>query len=536
MEPENTFGNVEYKLKLVNKEHDRIKHLATQMRFRCEEGNGESIYVLGVSDSGVFHGLTNKEYTETIQNINQIALHNNYCVTLLNKTKVNEEKNVYEVLVREINDKKYIDIKCTIAGSVDSGKTTFVGTITSGVLDNGRGLSRMSVFNYIHEVKTGRTSSISHEILGFDYKGNIINYQSINKPSWNEIVQRSSKIISFFDLCGHEKYLKTTIRGLSSSLPNICIIMISANNGLNKITKEHIFLCLTLKIPFVFVISKIDLCKERQNVLKETIDSLNKLLNHSSVSRRPFHIKNHEDIILSVKNIYSLSIAPIFQMSNVTGEGMENIRMFLNLLGENSSVASRENVSVEFFIDNLFNVKGVGVVIGGHLQSGTIRVGDSLLLGPKEDGNYESVIVKSLHCKKVNVLYATAGSYVCISFKKIDKKIIRRGLAVISPTNMEALSTMEFLATITVMRSHATTVKIGYEPLLCCNSIRQVVRILDISDKQNFRDVSDDDDKILRTNDTGVVKLQFKYRPEYLKSKSRFILCEGNLKIVGEVL
>jgi GTPase len=109
----------------------------------------------------------------------------------------------------------------------------------------------MSVFNYSHELKTGRTSSISHQILGYDYKGQIVNYQGVNKLSWNDIVQRSTKIISFFDLAGHEKYLKTTILGISSSIPNICMIMIGANNGISKMTVEHIFICITFKIPFI---------------------------------------------------------------------------------------------------------------------------------------------------------------------------------------------------------------------------------------------------------------------------------------------
>ena len=35
------------------------------------------------------------------------------------------------------------------------------------------------------------------------------------KVLWPEIVEGSSKIISMIDLCGHEKYLKTTLFGLS---------------------------------------------------------------------------------------------------------------------------------------------------------------------------------------------------------------------------------------------------------------------------------------------------------------------------------
>ena len=67
------------------------------------------------------------------------------------------------------------------------------------------------VFNFRHELESGRTSSIAHQILGIDHKGDIVNYQGMNKMSWSDIVEKSSKVISFMDLAGHEKYLKTTI-------------------------------------------------------------------------------------------------------------------------------------------------------------------------------------------------------------------------------------------------------------------------------------------------------------------------------------
>jgi hypothetical protein len=31
---------------------------------------------------------------------------------------------------------------------------------------------------------------------------------------WKEVVDKSHKVVTFLDLCGHEKYLKTTIFGL----------------------------------------------------------------------------------------------------------------------------------------------------------------------------------------------------------------------------------------------------------------------------------------------------------------------------------
>lgn len=50
--PEVERGNIEYKLKLIDPTPVRFEHLVTQMKWRLQEGLGEAIYEIGVSDDG----------------------------------------------------------------------------------------------------------------------------------------------------------------------------------------------------------------------------------------------------------------------------------------------------------------------------------------------------------------------------------------------------------------------------------------------------------------------------------------------------
>ncbi len=59
-------------------------------------------------------------------------------------------------------------------GNVDVGKSTLLGVLTHDEFDNGRGRARLNLFRHLHEIQSGRTSSISHEILGFDSKGEVL--------------------------------------------------------------------------------------------------------------------------------------------------------------------------------------------------------------------------------------------------------------------------------------------------------------------------------------------------------------------------
>ena len=81
---------------------------------------------------------------------------------------------------------------------VDAGKSTMLGVLVKGGLDDGRGKARVNLFRHKHEVESGRTSSVGMEIMGFDTYGDVV---ASNVPgrklSWEEIGKRSVGLSSF---------------------------------------------------------------------------------------------------------------------------------------------------------------------------------------------------------------------------------------------------------------------------------------------------------------------------------------------------
>ena len=143
------------------------------------------------------------------------------------------------------------ELKMAVIGNVDSGKSTFVGVLTKGGLDNGRGLSRSGVFRHKHEIENGRTSSISRQTMGFNSKGEVTNYG--RSSSISDVIATSSKVVTFVDLCGHERYLKTTVFGLTSISPDYATLLLGSNMGVQRMTKEHLGVAIALKIPLIIV-------------------------------------------------------------------------------------------------------------------------------------------------------------------------------------------------------------------------------------------------------------------------------------------
>uniref|UniRef100_A0A673NIB6 Tr-type G domain-containing protein n=1 Tax=Sinocyclocheilus rhinocerous TaxID=307959 RepID=A0A673NIB6_9TELE len=62
-------------------------------------------------------------------------------------------------------------LRVAVVGNVDAGKSTLLGVLTHGELDNGRGFARQKLFRHKHEMESGRTSSVGNDILGFDQEG-----------------------------------------------------------------------------------------------------------------------------------------------------------------------------------------------------------------------------------------------------------------------------------------------------------------------------------------------------------------------------
>jgi GTPase SAR1 family protein len=80
---------------------------------------------------------------------------------------------------------QFIDLRLAVLGNVDAGKSTLLGVLTQGELDNGRGRARLNLFRHLHEIQSGRTSSISHEILGFNGKGEVRRYSKKLYKNYN---------------------------------------------------------------------------------------------------------------------------------------------------------------------------------------------------------------------------------------------------------------------------------------------------------------------------------------------------------------
>jgi GTPase len=150
------------------------------MKWRLEEGNGEAVYELGVLDNGIMQGLDPRELAETMKSMYKMAASASASLFILNERCVYGKpqtptcRKVVEVLVKKKpSEQPFTDMRIALLGSAGCGKSSLCGVLTQGTLDNGQGKSRLNLLRYLHEVKSGKTSSITIDCFGFNQNGEV---------------------------------------------------------------------------------------------------------------------------------------------------------------------------------------------------------------------------------------------------------------------------------------------------------------------------------------------------------------------------
>lgn len=388
-----------------------------------------------------------------------------------------------------------------VLGNVDSGKSTIIGVLKNDILDNGRGLARRTILKHQHEKDSGRTSSVTHHYLD------------------NKICN-----LTFVDLAGHEKYYKTTIHGVNTCSIDYVILMIGANMGVSKMTIEHLTLILILKLPFIVVFSKTDICPK--SVLEQSFNDLKKILKKYKISNRLIEIDSLEDATNNI-DFHSKKLIPYFKISNISGNNINNLKHFLlnlNLVYNWTDYYNKEKFAI---IEDTYSVNGVGLVLSITVTSGIINKNDKLMIGPF-NGIFIEVLVKSLHNNfRKNIESLEAGKSGCIAIKSQDKKVVlkrnsfKRGMICLDIKNEKHLY-KEFEARVKILH-HPTTIRKNYESIIHCGSIKQVARIVEI------------DSDLLRTGDQSRVRFRFKKNPEFIQNNKQIIFREGKTKGIGVI-
>jgi selenocysteine-specific elongation factor len=258
------------------------------------------------------------------------------------------------------------------AGHIDHGKTSLIKALTGTNTDR---------------LKEEQQRGITIE-LGF---------ASMELPSGQNL--------GIVDVPGHEKFVKNMVAGATGI--DLVVMIIAADEGIMPQTREHLEICTLLGVEFGLVaLTKVDMVDEEWLMLVE------------------------EEIEAFVQGTF-LENRPVVPVSALTEEGLPELVRLLDTMC--ASIPTRSDTGLfRLPIDRVFTMKGFGTVITGTLMSGTIAVGDPVVLYPT---GTESK-VRGLQVHNQSVATAVAGMRTAINFQGLEKAVVQRGDMVGAPDTL----------------------------------------------------------------------------------------------------
>jgi len=455
----------------------------------------------------------------TMATLAQIAEANGSRVRVI-RSRINPEgMKVTEVFVRRVTPADVpVEVRVAAVGNVDSGKSTLLGVLSSGSLDDGRGSARATVFHHPHERLTGRTSSIGHQHIAYDLEGNHMNIDKKIATSAEGSVP--SKCVELLDLAGHAKYLKTTLFGMTGHHPDYALLVVGANMGFIGMTKEHLGITLALKMPAILVVTKIDMAPP--NVLADTLTQIKRIAKTPGCRKLPFIVRTMDDVVVCARNFAGDKLLPIFCVSNVSGENIDLLHAFLNLAPSTHRWGELVNAPLQIDVDYDWTISGVETVVSGTVVSGTINAHDPLVIGPDSAGNFIPLSVRNIRTRTGDTDHAQAGQAVTIATRRLARYAVRKGMVIVR-ADSPLVPCTQFQAEVLVLY-HSTTITPGYECVVHCNAVKQCARVASM------------DKPILRSGDKALVTFSFIYQPEVMLKNARVIFRDGHAKGIGRVV
>lgn len=89
------------------------------------------------------------------------------------------------------------------------------------------------------------------------------NHTDTGHASWEQIVDTSTKILTFLDIGGHEKYTTKIVSGLCSFYPDYTLIVVSAVQGVTAMAEKHLKLACVFGVPFIIAVPHADLATQK---------------------------------------------------------------------------------------------------------------------------------------------------------------------------------------------------------------------------------------------------------------------------------
>jgi elongation factor Tu len=310
------------------------------------------------------------------------------------------EKNIYQ--------RKKPHCNIGTIGHVDHGKTTLTAAITKVLAE--KKFAEYRAYSQIDGIPEEKERGITIVAAHVEYETEKRHYAHIDCP-------------------GHQHYIKNMITGAAQM--DGAILVVSAVDGPQEQTREHVILAREIGIPYIIVyINKLDMLKE-MDLLELVEYEIRELLEQYSFPGMDLPI-----VCGSAKKALEED------ESNSSEMGRDSVLKLIDNIDEFIPQPKRSKDKPFLMpIEGVFSISGRGTVVTGRIEQGIVSLNDELeIIGYNKLTKTTCIGIEMFH-KEMET--AEAGENVGVLIRGIKREEVERGQVLTEPGKVTSTAKFE---------------------------------------------------------------------------------------------
>jgi elongation factor 1-alpha len=378
-------------------------------------------------------------------------------------------------------------LNAVFVGHVDHGKSTTIGRL---MFDSGKVSPA--------DMEKLKAEAQKHGKAGFEFAFVMDRFKEERERgvtidlAYQKLITNKYEV-TIIDAPGHKDFVKNMITGASQA--DVAFLTLSAKDGVQPQTKEHVWLLRTMGVGQVAVnINKMDSVDYKEDVF-------NKVKADVSVVLKQAGYKPEGITFLAISGFKGDNVAK--KSTNMPWYKGPTVLEQLDLF---SLPNKPTNLPLRMPLQDVYEITGIGTVPVGKIETGIMKPGQKVLILPGRSGKGIAGEIKTVEMHHEQMPQAEAGDNVGINIKGVGKKDIARG-DVVCDAAKPATIAEEFVAQIAII-SHPTVIAKGYTPVFHVHTAQVPVQFIELIEKTSPDGVTAKNPDFLKNGDVAKVRLK----------------------------
>jgi elongation factor 1-alpha len=311
---------------------------------------------------------------------------------------------------------------------------------------------------------------------------------------------------TIIDAPGHRDFVKNMITGTSQA--DAAVLVVSAIDGVQAQTKEHIFLARILGVTQLIV-------------------ALNKMDATTPAYDQKKYDEIKAEVVKQLKTVgYKTDDIPIVPLSAYMADNVAKSSpklgwykgpTLVDALNGLKEPAKATEKPLRLPVQDVYSITGIGLVPVGRVETGVLKPEMKLMFEPA----HKAGEVKSIEMHHEQIAQAVPGDNVGFNIRGLNKGDIRRG-DVAGPVDKPPTVVKEFTAQITVL-NHPSAITVGYTPVFHAHTAQVAATFTKLEKTLDPKTggTKQENPEFLKTGDAAIVRVK-PTKPMVLESAKEF--------------